>query len=69
MIPDPIVQEVRATREAHAARFNYDLTAIFVDLKRSEQQRAKTTASLVSPPTTTTSRSKPSVRGVRFSQR
>ena len=33
---DPIVDEVRSIRAAHAARFNYDLWAIFRDLK--EQQ-------------------------------
>jgi hypothetical protein len=33
---DPIVDEVRSIRAAHAARFNYDLRAIFRDIK--EQQ-------------------------------
>jgi hypothetical protein len=33
---DPIVDEVRSIRAAHAAQFNYDLWAIFRDLK--EQQ-------------------------------
>ncbi len=33
---DPIVDEVRRIREEHAARFNYDLWAIFRDIK--EQQ-------------------------------
>jgi len=30
---DPIVDEVRRVRDAHAARFNYDLRAIFKDIK------------------------------------
>jgi hypothetical protein len=34
MQDDPIVEEVRRVREAYAARFNYDLEAIFQDLKR-----------------------------------
>jgi hypothetical protein len=34
--PDPIVDEVRRVRDAHAARFHYDLRAIFQDIK--EQQ-------------------------------
>lgn len=38
---DEIIAEVRAIREAHAAKFNYDLRAIFEDLKRIE---AETTA-------------------------
>jgi hypothetical protein len=33
---DPVVEEVRRIREEHAAEFNYDVEAIFADLKRSE---------------------------------
>ena len=39
MLNDEIVDEVRAIREAHAAKFNYDLRAIFEDLKKSETVR------------------------------
>ena len=35
---DPIVDEVRRIRDAHAARFNYDLDAIFRDIKEREKQ-------------------------------
>ena len=35
---DPIVEEVRRIRDAHAARFNYDLDAIFLDIKEREKQ-------------------------------
>jgi hypothetical protein len=41
MSDDPIVAEVRKTREAHAARFNYDLDAIFRDLKAKEQSSGR----------------------------
>ena len=34
---DPIVAEVRQVREAHAAKFNFDLDAIFADLKAKER--------------------------------
>ncbi len=34
---DPIVEEIRKIREEHAARFNYDLDAIFEDWKKSEK--------------------------------
>jgi len=34
---DPIVDEVRRARDAYAARFNYDLRAIFRDLKEKEK--------------------------------
>lgn len=37
MWEDPIVAEVRKIRDAHAARFNYDLKAIYQDLKQQEQ--------------------------------
>jgi hypothetical protein len=35
---DPIVDEVRRVRDAHAARFNYDLDAIFRDIKEKEKK-------------------------------
>ena len=36
---DEMIQEVRAIREAHAAKFVFDLRALFDDLKRSEAER------------------------------
>jgi hypothetical protein len=35
---DPIVDEVRQVRDAHAARFDYDLDAIFRDIKAQEKK-------------------------------
>ena len=35
---DPIVDEVRRIRDAHAAKFNYDLDAIFQDIKEQEKK-------------------------------
>ncbi len=35
---DEIVDEVRAIRDAHAAKFGYDLRAIYADLKKSEAE-------------------------------
>jgi len=35
---DPIVDEVRRVRDAHAARFDYDLDAIFRDIKEQEKR-------------------------------
>ena len=35
---DPIIDEIRKVREAHAAQFNYDLDAIFRDIKEREKQ-------------------------------
>jgi hypothetical protein len=34
---DPIVEEVRRSRDAHASRFNYDLHAICDDLRKKEK--------------------------------
>ena len=34
---DPIIDEVRRVRDAHAAMFNYDLDAIFRDIKEQEK--------------------------------
>jgi len=47
---DPIVEEVRRIRQEHAARFDYDLEAIFADLKRSEEARDPQRSPLLSPP-------------------
>lgn len=35
---DHIVEEVRRIREEHAAQFDYDVDAIFADLKRVEAE-------------------------------
>ena len=43
---DPIVEEIRRIREEHAARFNYDLRAIYRDLKEKEKQSGRKMASL-----------------------
>jgi len=37
-VNDPIVDEVRRVRDAHAARFQYDLDAIFQDIKEREKK-------------------------------
>ena len=45
MWQDPIVEEVRAIRDAYAKQFNYDLEAIYRDLK---EQEAKSNLAFVS---------------------
>lgn len=37
MKKDPIVEEIRNIRQAHAAKFQYDLKAICADLKEKEK--------------------------------
>jgi len=38
MTKDPIVEEVRRVRQQYAARFNYDLAAIFRDLQERQDR-------------------------------
>ena len=38
---DPIVDEVRKVRNAHAQKFNYDLQAIVADLKKQQKASGK----------------------------
>lgn len=45
---DPIVEEVRAVRNQHAKKFNYDLKAIAADLKK--QQKASKRKFVTLPP-------------------
>ena len=34
---DPIIDEVRAVRDRHAAQFNYDVKAIFRDIRARQE--------------------------------
>ncbi len=36
-LPDPIIAEVRAVRQAYAARFDYDVDAIFRDIRARQE--------------------------------
>lgn len=47
---DPIVDEIRKYREAHAARFNYDLDAIYRDIKEREKEWEEKTGRKFEPP-------------------
>jgi hypothetical protein len=38
MWEDPIVEEIHRYREAHAKKFNYDMWAIYEDIKAKEKQ-------------------------------
>jgi len=37
-VNDPIVDEIRRIRDAHAAQFNYNLDAMFRDIKEQEKR-------------------------------
>ena len=45
MWKDPIVEEVRARREAYAKQFGYDLEAIHRDIKERENKAGRTLVS------------------------
>jgi hypothetical protein len=47
---DPIVAEVRAAREAYAAKFGFDLRAIFEDIQRRTAEAERDGAKVVSLP-------------------
>ena len=36
-LTDPIIDELRAARNEHAARFNYDVEAIFRDIQAQQE--------------------------------
>jgi hypothetical protein len=42
MWEDPVVKELHAIREEHAAQFDYDIDAMFQDLQEQEQQSGVT---------------------------
>jgi hypothetical protein len=46
MFKDPIVEEVRAARQRHSARFNHDLKSIVADLKERQQHLGRPVVSL-----------------------
>ena len=46
MFKDPIVEEVRAARARHSARFNHDLKAIVADLKEKQKKMDRPVVSL-----------------------
>ena len=47
---DTIVEETRKIREEHASRFNYDLAAIYRDLKEQESKCGREVVSLPAKP-------------------
>ena len=45
-LQDPIVEEVRKIRDAHASAFNFDLHAICKDLRKKEKSCGHSVVSL-----------------------
>ncbi len=51
MLDDPIVEEMRKARQEYAAKFDYDLRSIFLDIKRREAEYRKRGWKLISSST------------------
>jgi len=68
MLNDEIVEEVRAIREAHAEKFNFDLRAIYDDLKKSEAEHIADGHPYVNPPALP-SKPNPAFQRTRFARR
>ena len=66
MINDEIITEVRAIRVAHAAKFNYDLDAIYEDIKRSEAEHLARGGKFVDPPAPTPGITQSDYQKIRF---
>jgi hypothetical protein len=47
---DPIVEEIHQIRQEIAARFDYDLDAIFQDVLKRQEESRKSGRVIVSPP-------------------
>jgi hypothetical protein len=60
---DPIVDEVRRARDAYAARFHYDLRAIYLDLKEQEKRGGRQLVSYAGDITGTTPNQTPQQSG------
>ncbi|MBE9061425.1 hypothetical protein [cf. Phormidesmis sp. LEGE 11477] len=50
---DEIVEEIHRLREEYAKSFNYDLDAIFADLRRKQEESGREVVSLSRKPGTT----------------
>lgn len=60
---DPIVEEVRSHRAAHAERFGYDLGAICEDLRRQQRESGRRVVSFATEKSADAPSSDPGHRG------
>jgi hypothetical protein len=44
---DPIIEEIHQIREAHAAKFNYDINAIVKDFQEKQKRRGLSVVSFL----------------------
>jgi hypothetical protein len=50
MWKDEIVEEIHRTREEYAKSFNYDLNAIFADLRKKQEESGREVVTLARKP-------------------
>ena len=65
MINDPIVAEVRAIRDRHAEKFNYDLDAIYRAVKQKELASGRSYARYLPRPNPATNSEAESTHGLQ----
>jgi len=66
---DEIITEVRAIKEAIGAKFNYDLRALFDDIKRGEAELDVKGINLIAPPPNPGSLPSTALQRTRFAHR
>lgn len=66
---DEIITEVRAIKDAIGEKFNYDLRALFEDIKRGEVELQAAGVQLISPPPNPTSLPNSALQRTRFARR
>ena len=66
---DEIITEVRAIKDAIGAKYNYDLRALFEDIKRGEDELKAKGINLISPPPNPASLPNTVLQRTRFARR
>lgn len=66
---DEIITEVRAIKDAIGAKYNYDLRALFEEIKRGEAELEARGIHLISPPPNPASLPNTALQRTRFARR
>jgi hypothetical protein len=66
---DEIIEEVRAIKDAIGKQFNYDLRALFAEIKRGESELQAKGIRLISPPPDPTSLPSTALQRTRYNRR
>ena len=66
---DEIITEVRSIKDAIGAKFNYDLRALFKEIKQGEAELQTKGIQLITPPTELTHLPSSALQRTRFTNR